>query len=640
MAVAAEQIDSLPRQLAAQVTVARRRFQEIYDELWREVQANDPAKVYSGEYFLSAVLGEDGTPPVNDVEAFTRAFAVAFAGYWLKLLVDRCVRRMAIHPSALALIRPAPVPVRAAGETTLLEAAINQLAGFTDPMALASGLQRTMPKICRINVDGQSSGTGFLVGTQTVITAWHVIAPLLNDDGTPQTDSHQRLSVEFDFLDPVDGGSAKGNITRYDVVERWLQENSACCACEMPAQRRGIPHELQDGSIDATRLDFAVIRLQGSPGRNRGMVKLSSKPIRVAPGMRMKVAVFQHPRQFPLRMAEGRLTGFVGTGEPRPRFRHRANTDSGSSGGLCVDSRFECVGLHQAAVVNARGKPVANQAVPTALIASQLVAAYQVDPAHDPLFQLKGTHEPVIGREAFQESVWRAHRGDKRIIMVRGQRRSGLSFSEKILRSVLPQTDTLIAKLTADQVGRDAASLAERLLARCGGQLGGGEKFPARSDAGTAPDAWLRDQLIPALLLRIKAAALGKQVWIVLDDLDRHDIPEDDALYLLIGLMKATTEASFVRFLLIGLDKVPATVPRQLAEADVTGWPLGADVEDYIQRYCTLKNIPMDTPERQRLRDSVLRAATRDAKALADQWIAAVSFLEENLHPVKGRADG
>ena len=207
------------------------------------------------------------------------------------------------------------------------------------------------------------------------------------------------------------------------------------------------------------------------------------------------------------------------------------------------------------------------------------------------------TQEPVIGRETLQRSVWKVVRGEKRIVAVRGRRRRGMSFTKHILRSLLPAKDTLIVQLTADQVGRDALALADKLLHGCGGQLGPGEKFPLKTAAATTPFAWLRDQLLPDLARRIQTTVARKQVWVVLDDLDLHTPPEDDAFNFLLALMTAQAEAPFMRFLLIGMDKVP-TVIGALSEPDQASWPMASDVDAYIQRYCTLNNIAMTGAER------------------------------------------
>jgi hypothetical protein len=633
LALRVEDLETVPQQLAGLVKVSRLRFSRIYDELWKQLKISDTAGVYRGEPFLSAVLGDDGKPAANDFIAFRRAFTVAQKGDWLKLLVSRCIERAAIDHAAIDLKAVAAKET----EKTIVQAAIDRIKLWDDPNALLNGLLRTMPKIClvRINEPGGVSGqgTGFLIGTQTVLTAWHVIEPLLDDKGQQRLGSEKWLRVEFDFIDPLAGGSAREKVVTYDVVPRWLEDNSPCHPSEKPTTG-GIPQTLAAAAIGAEQLDFAVIRLKGSPGRDRGVVKLRTDPVELKKNEPMKLLVFQHPNRFPQRVADGPLTELVGAGNPRPRFRHEANTAIGSSGGLCVDARFECVGLHQAAIVDAADKPIANQAVQAALIVPRLLGAHGVDPTLDPLIALADTKEPVIGRGPFQESVWSCARGiGSRAVIVRGARRTGLSFSEKILRSLLPPKETLVIKLTADQIGRDAVALATKVLEACGAILSSGDSLPSKSEAATATAAWLRDQLLPDFARRLAAVALGRQIWLVLDDLDLYTPPEDDAYNLLLALIMGEQDAPFMRFLLIGMDKVP--VPQGLCVSDFADWPVAGDVDLYIRRYLTPKNVAITDEVRTNFVSSVMREAK---KSPSDRWGKALQFIVDHIHPMGGGA--
>ncbi len=629
-----------PRELAGLVICSRSRFGQIHDEVWKELSTNDIVRIYAGEPFMSAILLDDLSPPANDRIAFERAFAAASEGEWLKPLVSRLLEQRAIDQSVIGLMRSssqsaAMTASDAMSETmpkTEFEAAVEHLVGYTDPNLLISGLQRTIPKICLVSArlpDGkQSQATGFLIGAQAIMTAWHVIAPLLNAAGEPLELSDKRLSVEFDFLDPLDGGSATRNVTSYDVQQEWLGENSPCYASEVPSAE-GITIGQSRVEDEPMSLDFAVIRLKGSPGRDRGVIKLRAEPLRSG-GSPINLLVFQHPNRFPQRIAGGLLTRWCNL--EASRFRHAANTAQGSSGGLCLDSQFESVGLHQAAILDDHGKAVENQGVPTALIARRLQAAYTVDDTLAPLFELEQSLEPVIGREAFQRSLWQATYGALRVVVVRGIRRHGLSFSERILRSLLSRRDVTIVHFTADEVGRDASVFAEKLLVRCGGTLSEGDTFPSSEAAATTAEAWLRDQLLPDVVRRIKEAIPpGSHLWIVVDDIDRHDIPEDKAFDLLLKLMTARNEASFLRFLLIGMDKLPTAVPPGIAESDVPGPPLTADIDMYIRRYCTAAEKHVSDEERQHIVEAVMRRMRSTQGAQVDPWGVVLQVLQDYL---------
>lgn len=623
--LAADVVSSLSTQLAGLVLVTRARFTAIYNAVVKELRA-DPSGAFSDvEFFQSAVLG-GGSPPANDVIAFQRALAAAEKGGWLKPLVSRCNESAALDQKAIALVWPEQAK-------TVLQGIVDRLAGFENPNGLADGLQRTMPKIClvRINEPGgvSAQGTGFLVGPQTVLTAWHVVEPLLDGTGQPRADSDQWLTVEFDFIDSLVGGGAQQNIKSFGVVPGWLEDNSPCYPDEKPSVD-GITDAAALQAIAGEKLDFAVIRLKGSPGRDRGIVKLRNDPVELKKNNPPQLLVFQHPNRFPQRVAGGPMTSLFGTGNPPPRFRHNANTATGSSGGLCVNSQFECVGLHQAAIIDGNKNLIANQAVPASLIVPLLLAAHRVDVTLDPLMELSDTGEPVIGRTAFQEIVWKAVKAaTPRAVLVHGVEGAGWNFSEKILRSLLSPRDTLVVKFRSDQIGSDAVVFATWLLGMSGGTLPPGESFLQKTASATANAAWLRDELARGFSERLATVAQGRQVWFVVDDLRKHSALEGDGLSFLQTLVAAEQEAPFVRFLLIGLSNLP--LASRLYAVDAVDWPIAVDVEAYIRRYLTSRNKVVAADVLANYVNSVMTEA-RDAPD--SRWAGALRFITRHIHPL------
>jgi hypothetical protein len=122
------------------------------------------------------------------------------------------------------------------------------------------------------------------------------------------------------------------------------------------------------------------------------------------------------------------------------------------------------------------------------------------------------------------------------------------------------------------------------------------------------------------------------------DDMDRYSIPEDEAYQLLIALMSAVKEAPGLRFLLIGMDRMPAAVPAALGDSELTSWPSSTEVDLYIQRYCTLNNIAMSAAERNNWVQAVMLAAQETQESRKDQWVVAVRFLTAYVHPIKVKA--
>jgi hypothetical protein len=629
---------SVSRQLASHVICTRARFQSFYDEIAEQVSAYRSSDTHVVP-FLAAVLDDNQQVPPNDHIAFARAFESAEKGHWLDELVRHCISQAALELSAAALLpRLGGISKRsrtrrvASAKHTVLQAIFDYSAGFSLPAVHAAGMLRTIPKICVITVRlpnrTETQGTGFLVGPQTVLTAWHVVAELIDPKtGRPLDGSDERLSIDFDFIDPRDGGSAREGVISYPVVEDWLVQSSPCHNTERQSGPGLQDENLDPAAICSEYLDFAVVRLKGSPGRDRGVVALSSTALTDSDVGKLTVTLFQHPQRFPLRFTAGALVGFFGSGDPRPRLRHEANSDAGSSGGLCVNADFEGVGLHQAAIVNGRGKPIANQAVPTALIAPRLANAFEALPELDPLWHLRGSEEPVVGREEFQRAVWRAGAGETRIITVGGARHSGLSFSKRILSSLLPTTGPILVEISADEVGRDARSLAALLLRRSGVELPAAEEWPDEARAGTTSEAWVRDQLAPALARHLAQAASGRVIWIIIEHLDRHSVPEGNAFALLLALMAAQIDAPFLRFLLLGVTQRIAGLDYRRVSEDRTYPPRLEEIETYIRRRTVHEGPEMSPEECGRWAQMVLNHAT----AKLNSWEEAARSLLANL---------
>src|SRR5262249_3894427 len=119
---------------------------------------------------------------------------------------------------------------------------------------------------------------------------------------------------------------------------------------------------------EATLLDFALIRVAGTPGRERGYQRLDNARW---PEPKARLWLFQHPLQYSQRWSDTTKTKwFDAQSRLRLRLIHRANTTLGSSGGMCTNEAFDAVALHQCAMYTIKKKLIGNGAVPTARIAS------------------------------------------------------------------------------------------------------------------------------------------------------------------------------------------------------------------------------------------------------------------------------
>lgn len=96
-------------------------------------------------------------------------------------------------------------------------------------------------------------------------------------------------------------------------------------------------------------LDYAVLEVEGSPGRVFGHVEI--EPAQVAPNT--SLYIFHHPAGLPLRLTRFRCKAYSGNAYAGSEFRHRCDTLGGSSGSLIFDIDHRVVAVHHSGGLNA-----------------------------------------------------------------------------------------------------------------------------------------------------------------------------------------------------------------------------------------------------------------------------------------------
>nr|WP_229496209.1 serine protease [Massilia polaris] len=406
----------------------------------------------------------------------------------------------------------------------------------------AAGLARASSRVCLIKVDGNDGvtwGTGFLVGPQVVLTAHHVIRPLLlpPDHAKPSPDSASRLTLTFDYL--------RRGIGREERVARdWLLAYSMQHADE---SNDTVPFGLTDGLLDfESCLDFAALRLARPLGRERGYYNIAESRL---PRLNEAVVVVQHPASDPMRCADG-VAGELWPENIRTRLPHDANTMPGSSGGIVLDEAYRPIGLHQGCIKQ-NGHIVSNVAVPTQRIAS-LNLPLAITEGMDPLWQVEANRQPVFGRGRLQEMIHDALTGNLRVIVITGASKSGRSFSAQILRQRVLHSGDIVVLASARTLPLDVSQLAENWLHLAGGSGEQSAQLPLYTEADSALPAWFRDHLIPAFMRALEQALDGKRLWIVLDDLDSATLPPGGTALFIEHLVQRASHHAQLRLMLVG----------------------------------------------------------------------------------------
>lgn len=428
-----------------------------------------------------------------------------------------------------------------------------------------------------------SQGTGFLIGPHTVLTCWHVVAPLLDPaTGRIVDGSAARLSCTFERLGTTDGRP-------YPVQEDWL------VAFSPASWQRGdpLPHAV---SPDGTFLDYCAIRLRGAPGRERGWYDLAATGTLDHPADNF--FVFQHPAGVPQRA--GFATG-TKLDDDKNHLRHLVWTAGGSSGGLCLNNRLRPVAMHRASVTVRNGQGQVTRPYNLAVHLSAIHAAHpdlgapqRGDPQglNGRLSRLADGSCAVVGRGSTQHTLRRmAQSPDPAILIVQGSKDSGKSFSTVLLRDSLPIETRIIIELSATEMPAQAQDLARMILIRAGmpgGKVDEALTAPGSLTTAAATVAGIFNALKRELLQMAGAnPAQPRTLWLVIDELDVARLPGIgarlllDQIYSQLDPINGDPELrAVIRVVLIGLKDTLTGVRSELIGFDTLPDPARISAEE------------------------------------------------------------
>lgn len=238
-----------------------------------------------------------------------------------------------------------------------LERLVNASKGFLDVAVWRDRIAQIELQVCRIDVDGEPNGTGFLVGRDVVLTNHHVI------DGVDLA----TLSARFDHKVLPNGTMTKG--TTYPILAA-LDTSPPSPIDKQHPPKQGLPKP--------TELDYAFLRLQGAPadelvdGRARGVLK-------PAPGKapsRGLVFIVQHPEGKPLKLAFDEIEGI---NQNHTRITYKTNTLHGSSGSPCLDASFRLIALHHSGDPRFSQEATYNEGIPLSTIVANMQPALRTE---------------------------------------------------------------------------------------------------------------------------------------------------------------------------------------------------------------------------------------------------------------------
>jgi hypothetical protein len=285
-------------------------------------------------------------------------------GWFPKMLIAaRASRPSNAHLVAFAqMFDLAPIDTPDRGS---LEKIISKSNSMLDITAWRQQLGQIEGRVCRVEVDGQAEGTGFLVAPDIVITNYHVVESVITGKGQGSS-----IRLRFDYKRLADGTTVN-NGTLFDLQsDAWLIDHSPYD----PVDEQASPKP-REAATD--KLDYAFLRVRDRPGDSpiggqadqdapkRGWIEIQS----MSHDFLNQPALFivQHPKGDPLKLALD-TQAVVEVNDNGARIRYRTNTEPGSSGSPVFDQNWNLVALHHSG--EPAFKPSWNEGIPfTAILA-------------------------------------------------------------------------------------------------------------------------------------------------------------------------------------------------------------------------------------------------------------------------------
>jgi V8-like Glu-specific endopeptidase len=264
---------------------------------------------------------------------------------WLDCLVLSARESVPSNASLLAFAQQwgmAPTGTPAKPE---LERLIRETNAYLDVSSWRTKLGEIEAQVCRVEIGGgEIYGTGFLLGPDSVITNYHVVADVYEGKNFGPGD----VLLRFDYKQLPDGKTLNEGTEYRLAQEGWLIDHSP----KSPFDEVSGPLST---APDPSHLDYALLRVDGAPGQdtvgnaqepNASTRKWIDIPA-VAPEFIADSPLFivQHPQAEPLKLALD-TNAVIGVNANGTRVRYRTNTERGSSGSPCFNQNWELVALH------------------------------------------------------------------------------------------------------------------------------------------------------------------------------------------------------------------------------------------------------------------------------------------------------
>jgi hypothetical protein len=224
-----------------------------------------------------------------------------------------------------------------------LERVLKQANSLLDPSRWRTRFGRLQTQVCRIEFEQSDSsppGAGFLVGPNLLLTTYRVIEPIHQGTVDPWD-----VLVRFDYK-RMENGVEVNPGTLYRLDTDWLAGYSVYSA----------GNDANESSL-ADRLDFALMRLAGSPGAEpiggdraepdsapRGWMDIRSDTIAPHPGMALTILYYGLDETLQLSLD---TTGIVRLYPGGTRLSYANEMSGALLGSPCFTMNWDPIAIHQ-----------------------------------------------------------------------------------------------------------------------------------------------------------------------------------------------------------------------------------------------------------------------------------------------------
>jgi hypothetical protein len=261
-----------------------------------------------------------------------------------------------------------------------LERVIKKANSFLDVTKWRTKLGELENRVCRIEIHQNGHirvrGTGFLVGSEAVMTNYHVMQEVINAKQLRAAGKWwakaEQVVLRFDYKQLADGQRLNQGTEYRLTSEEWLIDYS-------PESRADYYPEPKPLLPQPNELDYALLRVEGKPGdqtigkqaepgaAKRGWIEVPTQGYEVEAGA--PLLILQHPATKPLQLAL-ETDAIIGLNQNHTRLTYKTNSEGGSSGSPCFNINWELVALHHAGDPNFERThhPTYNQGIPLTAI--------------------------------------------------------------------------------------------------------------------------------------------------------------------------------------------------------------------------------------------------------------------------------